>query len=135
MRILLRSIATLAALSVLATVAFCLRFGARGFSALQATGVFGILTIAGWLVTIIAGPIAAVQLFRLRNSGRLTAIVLYGTMLCYYTIGLVAFRAPDAPVGPVVWLCVGLASILGVLVSPPAKAICVATHVLRALRG
>jgi hypothetical protein len=50
MRTVLRLIAVLAGLSVVATILFIFRFGFRGVEALLATGTFGALTIVGWLV-------------------------------------------------------------------------------------
>jgi hypothetical protein len=123
MRTVLRLIAVLAGLSVAQTVIFIVRFGLKGVEALLATGVFGALTIAGWLVTFIAGPWAAIQLFRLRQTGRIAAAVVFGTMLIYYLVGL-AFRKPEAPAAPIVTLCVASMALVIVLLSPAAKRAC-----------
>ena len=125
MRTVLRLIAVLAGLSAAVTILFLVRFGLKGMEALLATGgAFGALTIAGWLVTLIAGPMAAIQLFRLRQSGRIAAAVLFGAMLIYYFLGLLAFRQPEAPVAPIVTLCVVSTGLLIVLLSPAAKRAC-----------
>jgi hypothetical protein len=122
--ILLRLVAVLAGVSVVATIIFILQFGRTGIEALLATGTFGIITIAGWLLTLIAGPVAAIQLFLLRSTGRVAAVVLFGSMLLYYIVGLFAFRQPRAPVIPIITLCVALAVLVLIVLSPLAKRIC-----------
>jgi hypothetical protein len=124
MRTVLRLIAVLAGLSVVVTILFLFLFGLTGIDALLATGAFGVLTIVGWLVTLIAGPMAAIQLFRLRQTGRIAAAVLFGSMLIYYFLGLLAFRQPEAPVAPIVTLCVVSMALAIVLLSPAAKRAC-----------
>ena len=124
MHILLRLAAVLAGVSVVATIIFILQFGRTGIEALLATGTFGIITIAGWLLTLIAGPVAAIQLFLLRPTGRVAAVVLFGSMLLYYIVGLFAFREPRAPVVPIITLCVALAVLVLIVLSPSAKRIC-----------
>lgn len=123
-RVLLRGVALLSALSVLLTAAFLVRFGSRGIAALHATGIFGMVTLLGWLITFIAGPIAAVQLFRLRQSGRIAAAVLFATMLVYYVVGLLAFRQPGAPRLHVVALSAFLCALLTIVLSPAARRAC-----------
>jgi hypothetical protein len=122
--ILLRLVAVLAGVSVVATIIFILQFGRTGIEALLATGTFGIITIAGWLLTLIAGPVAAIQLFLLRSTGRVAAVVLFGSMLLYYIVGLFAFRQPRAPVIPIITVCVALAVLVLIVLSPLAKRIC-----------
>jgi hypothetical protein len=95
MKFVLRSIAIVAALSVFVTVWFMLRFGLRGWAALLRSGGLGVATVAGWVMTVSAGPIAAVQLFRLRLSGRIAALMLFGTMLAYYCGGIFLLRTPS----------------------------------------
>jgi hypothetical protein len=124
MRILLRLIAALAVLSVIATAVFVFRFGAVGLRALLATGMFGLITIIGWIITFTVGPVAAIQLYRLRPSGRIAAAVLFGTMLVYYIVGLFTFREPEAPATPIVALCVFLSALVALVLSPAAKRVC-----------
>jgi ABC-type Mn2+/Zn2+ transport system permease subunit len=100
------------------------RFGFTGLEALLATGKFGVATIVGWLITLIAGPVAAIQLFRLRPTGRIATAVLFGSMLIYYVAGLFAFRQPQAPAAPIITLCVTLATLVVVVLSPAAKRLC-----------
>jgi hypothetical protein len=123
-RIILRVIALISALSVAGTSLFIARFGAGGISALLATGIFGLITLFGWLITFIAGPIAAVQLFRLKPSGRAAAAVLFAAMLAYYLTGLIAFRQPGMAVGPVVAIGLFSLCVLVIVLSPAAKRVC-----------
>lgn len=122
--IVLRLVATLAVLSVMTTAVFVFRIGAAGLEALLVTGTFGLITIIGWAVTLAVGPVAAIQLYRLRPSGRIAAAVLFGTMLVYYIVGLFAFRESEAPATPVVALCVLLSALVGLVLSPAAKRCC-----------
>jgi hypothetical protein len=79
MRVLIRIVAVLAAVCVLGTVWFVGAFAAAGgLRALLTSGVLGGLTIIGWAITLIAGPIAAVQLWRFRNSRRCCANIQLG---------------------------------------------------------
>jgi hypothetical protein len=133
MKFMLRLIGVFAGLSVVETLVFLSRFARVGMHALIATGMFGILTILGWIVTFVAGPIAFVQLLRVRNSGRVAAIVLFGYMLAYYVFGAFMFREPHAPIAPIVFLCVGLIVLLGVLVLPFARRTCVGVLALKKL--
>jgi hypothetical protein len=135
MRLALRLIGILAAFSVVATVLFIFRFGLVGLHAVIATGTFGVVTIAGWVLTFVAGPIAFVQLLRLRNSGRVAAIVLFGCMPIYYVVGMIAFRQPNAPLAPIIALSVMLSLLLVVLLLPIAKKICVAEAMANVLRN
>lgn len=124
MRILLRAIALLCALSVLSTAVFVAQLDSRRIAALYATGTFGVVTLLGWLITFIAGPIAAVQLFRLKQSGRIAGSILFGTMLMYYLAGLLAFRQPGVSRAPILALATFLGLLLAILWSPLAKQTC-----------
>ena len=133
MKLVLRSIGVLAAISVILTAIFIIRFGARGLHALAATGTFGVITVLGWLVTFVAGPIAAVQLIRVRNSGRRAALALFGSIFAYYVTGLFVYRQPDAPRTPIVWFCILLSVVIGVLLSSPARRTCIGVAALAEL--
>jgi hypothetical protein len=99
MRLLIRLVAILAALSVLGTVWFIAAFaGAGGLRALVSGGLLGVLTLVGWAIALVAGPVAAVQLWRFRQSGRHAGIILYGYGLAYYLIGLFGLRSPEASI-------------------------------------
>jgi hypothetical protein len=126
MKTLLRLIGVLAGSAVVATAFFISRFAGVGLKPLLASGALGAVTILGWLVTFIAGPIAFVQLLRVRNSGRIAAIVLFGYMLTYYLVGLFAFRQPEAPATPIIQLCMLLALLVAALLLPFARRTCIA---------
>jgi hypothetical protein len=97
MRLLIRVVAVLAAVSVLGTVWFVAAFAAAGgLRALLTSGLLGGLTIVGWVITLVVGPVAAIQLWRLRQSGRRAGIILFGYDFAYYAIGLLALRSPEA---------------------------------------
>jgi hypothetical protein len=97
MRILIRIVAILAALSVLGTVWFVTAFAAAGgLRGLLTSGLLGGLTIVGWVIALAVGPVATVQLWRFRQSGRRAGILLFGYGLAYYLVGLLALRSPEA---------------------------------------
>jgi len=99
MRVLIKGVAVLAAAAVLITVWFVAAFAARaGMGPLIRPGILGALTLMGWIVTLVCGPIAAVQLWRFRESGRRAGIILFGFGLAYYVVGLVALRGPGASI-------------------------------------
>jgi len=104
-RFALRIIAGLTAFAVVMTVPVVLRFTTNGgIAALLGTGVFGLLTVLGWLLTLLVGPFAAVQLWRLRASGRRATAFLAAYTTIYYASGLVFFRGPDTNVAVVVFM-------------------------------
>jgi hypothetical protein len=64
---LIRIVAVLAAVSVLSTLWFISAFAAAGgLRPLLTSGLLGGLTIVGWVITLVLGPVAAVQLWRFR---------------------------------------------------------------------
>jgi hypothetical protein len=78
MTILLRLIAVFAFISVALTVWLVVILAdGGGLRQLSGTGALGWMTVIGWLITFTAGPVAAVQLWRLRESGRRAAILLF----------------------------------------------------------
>jgi hypothetical protein len=102
MRLLNRLVAVVATISVAGTVWFVAAFAAAGgLLGLLTVRLLGSLTLVGWLITLVAGPIAAIQLWRLRESGRRAGLALFGYGAAYYLIGLVALRAPEASVWPI----------------------------------
>lgn len=125
MKVLLRGIAVLSGVSVLLTILFLASFVRVGLRPLLATGAFGVITVIGWGVTFIAGPVATINLFRLRNSGRIAAAVLFGYTLSYYLLGIAYFHEPSVALAPLGWLCAALAVVTAALLSPAAKRTCV----------
>ena len=125
MKVTLRIVAVLAACSVVFTVWFVARFAAAGgIRSLVASGLLGILTLIGWIVTLTAGPFAAVQLWRYREGGRRAAMILFGYGLAYYVIGLFILRQPRAQVGRIVAAGAIYAVPLVVLAIPAARKAC-----------
>lgn len=103
MRLLIRIVAALAGVSVLGTLWFIAALAAGGgLGTLLRSGLLGALTIAGWVVTLVVGPVAAVQLWRFREIGRRAGIMLFGFGVVYYVVGLLVLRARDAPIAPIV---------------------------------
>ena len=124
MKVTLRIVAVLAAFSVVFTVWFVARFAAAGgIRSLVASGLLGILTLVGWIVTLTAGPFAVVRLWRYREGGRRAAMILFGYGLAYYVIGLF-IRQPRAQVGRIVAAGAIYAIPLVVLAIPAARKAC-----------
>jgi hypothetical protein len=95
---LIRIVAVFAGVSVLFTLWFVVAFAGAGLlRPLLATGLLGGLTIVGWVITFVMGPITAVQLWRFRASGRRAGIILFGYGLAYYVVAMLdALRSPEA---------------------------------------
>lgn len=122
---MLRIVALVAAFTVVGTIWFILGSpDVRDAVLSVASGAFGALTTVGWLVSLVAGPIAAVQLWRLKESGRRAAIVVFGYGLAYYVVGLLVFRDPDAPLVPIVLAVISFAIPLAIVLSGRAKQAC-----------
>ena len=124
MRLLIRIVAVLAAVSVLGTLWFVAAFAAAGgLRALLTSGLLGGLTIVGWVLALVVGPVAAVQLWRLRDSGRRAGIILFGYGLAYYVVGLLALRAPEASAWQILGAAAMFALPLVVLLSPRTRSL------------
>ena len=124
MRLLIRIVAILAAVSVLGTVWFIAAFAASGgLRALLTSGLLGLLTIVGWVIALAAGPVAAVQLWRFRPAGRSAGIILFGYGLAYYLVGLLALRSPEASPRQILAAAAMFAFPLVVLVLPRTRAL------------
>jgi hypothetical protein len=124
-RIVLRIVAVVAAFTVLGTIWFVVRAPAVRDAILSVTsGAFGAFTLLGWVVSIVAGPIAAVQLWRLREIGRRAAIVVFGYGFAYYVVGLLIFRDPEAPLFPILLAVASFAIPLAIVLSKRARQVC-----------
>ena len=72
-------------IGVLANLATMLLIIALGkFAELLSLGIYGYLSIISWAITIPAGIYAAIQIWRLKSSGRLVGIFLSVYMILYY---------------------------------------------------
>ena len=122
MRWLVRIVAVLAAVSVLGTVWFVATFAAAGgLGPLLTSGLLGGLTMVGWAIALVAGPVAAVQLWRFRESGRRAGIILFGYGVAYYVVGLLAVRSPEAASWPIFATATMFAFPLAVLLAPRTR--------------
>ncbi len=123
--VLLRIVAVLAAVSVVFTLRFIVAFAsAGGLRSLVATGLLGVLTLLGWVLSVVLGPLVTIQLWRYKESGRLAAVVLFGYGLTYYVMGLLFLRAPGSHVFQIGIAMATYALPLFVVLSPSARRIC-----------
>jgi len=126
MRILFRIIAVVIALAVVVTALAIVQLAVIGsIVAVARSGALGALTIAGWLATLTLGPVAAVQLWRLRRMGLTLTTMLCAIAIAYLLIGLVFLRTAEAPVLPIVEGILANGLLLGLLLSPLARSACV----------
>lgn len=124
-RFVLRVISVLTALAVVMTAALALQFVTNDrIGALLSIGVFGLLTLTSWGLTILVGPFAAVQLWRLRPSGRRATVLLAAFGALYYLSGLLLFRGPGTNTTVVAIMLAIHATVLALLLSAPAKSQC-----------
>jgi hypothetical protein len=123
--LLLRAIAIYTALAVMQTAMALVPFAITGqLRGMAASGLFGVVTIGSWLLTLVVGPVAAINLFQLKPIGlRLTAALCAAAVL-YYLAAIFLLRVPEGqgtpPLGP---LIVNTASLILVL-SPTARRAC-----------
>ncbi|MCA1561025.1 MAG: hypothetical protein LC804_12420 [Acidobacteria bacterium] len=79
--------AAIAAVSVVFTISLVAIFAAsRGVRSMLETGPLGIMTLVGWALTLSVAPIAAIQLWRYKESGRLAGLVVFGFGVVYYVL-------------------------------------------------
>jgi len=125
MRFVLRVISALTALAVVMTTALALQFVTNDrIGALLSIGVFGLLTLTDWMLTILVGPFAAVQLWRLRPSGRRATVLLAAFGTLYYLSGLLLFRGPGTNTTVVVIMLAVHAAVLAFLLSSRVRSQC-----------
>src|SRR5579863_8799010 len=97
MRLVLRILAILMGWEIINTGLLIWRiWRLNNFSPLIMSGLFGIISILGWVLTFVVGPFATVQLWRFRASGRRTSLFLACYALLYYVAGWLFFREPGA---------------------------------------
>lgn len=129
MRIVLKLLSIALWLGIIGTLLIVLRFWRLGgIRPLMAIGAFGPMTVVGWVLTLAVGPFAAVQLWRLRESGRRAALLLGGFTLLYYFVPPLFFPQPSAP-SPKIWTAIGGNALLVLLLlSPSARRACESQH-------
>jgi hypothetical protein len=129
MRILLRLIAGFTFLSVIGTLLLVIRIWHwGGMLSLVHSGSFGILTIAGWVITLVVGPPAVVLLWRQNDAGRIAAIIVWASICLYYLFFVVLFRNPNALYGQMTFDIAGSAVLVVFLLSSRARQACQAQH-------
>jgi hypothetical protein len=127
MRIVLRIVALVTGLAVLQTVLLIAQIASSGgLMVLGRSGALGFATFGAWFVILVAGPVASVQLWRLRRNGLFTTTALCALALVYYLVGFLFLRAQDAPVGPIVVAILLNGAVVALLVSPAARRVCAA---------
>jgi hypothetical protein len=91
---------------------------------LMMSGGFGQLTAVGWALTLALGPFAAVQLWRMRESGRRASLALASFALLYYVVAWSFFRQPGAEASKALIPVVENALFSALLLSSPTRRIC-----------
>ena len=98
MRIILRIVAVAIWFAIISTLLLIWRFWRFGdLATLWASGIFGLITFLGWLLTLNVGPFAGIQLWRLRESGRKSSLFLAGCTLLYYLVTWLISRQHNVP--------------------------------------
>jgi hypothetical protein len=95
-----------------------------GIGELSRSGVLGVTTLFGWLLTLSVGPFAVVQLWRLRESGRKLSLCLSAFAFAYYAAGLLFYRGPGAEAGKIAVPILGNLLLSLLLVSAPVRRVC-----------
>ena|SRR5215472_343371 len=113
------------ALAVLRTVLMIFQFASTArLAALIGSGAFGVTTFAAWFLILVAGPVASVQLWRLRRIGLYVAASLCAVALLYYVFGFMANRGPELRLASLAVPIVGNAVGIALLLSPSARRVC-----------
>ena len=131
MRILIRIIAVLAAISAISSLWAAISFVGQGLLVplIQASWL-GSLTVLGWVIAVIIGPFAAVQLWRCRESGRLAGIVLFGAGVVLYLASWLT-SAPGESVGENLTRALVFSWPAVVLLMPKVRKVCQANEPAR----
>ena len=124
MRVVLRIVSAVAALSVIFTVRFIAAIGAGGLQSLLAAGPLGVATLLSWAVTLALGPFVAVQLWRYRENGRKAGVILFACGLAYYLLGVTVFRTAGSDLSRIGLAAVTYALPVLVLASSAARRRC-----------
>jgi len=116
-------------LAVLLTALSVVQFAFSGaLVALASSGAPGFATLAAWAVILAAGPVAAIQLWRLRTMGLVVTAMLCALTLVYYIVGLLFLRAGGAPTMPIIGAVVVNGVLFALLLSPAARRACADSH-------
>jgi hypothetical protein len=124
MRIFLKIVAIFTGLAVVVTALVFAGLLASGeLFVLAQSGVLGVATLVAWSIILVVGPVAAAQLWRLRQVGLFLTSLLGDLALAYYLVGLFV-RAPGAPVGPIVAAILVNGAFVALLMLPAARRVC-----------
>ena len=125
MRLLIKFVAVVAAVTVVGTLCLIVAFDQLPHSlySLVHTDTFGVLSDLGLGITLIVGTFAAVQLWRCREAGRRAGILLFGYSLVYWVAIFPAFRWAQASTGLIVGAAILFGVPLGVLLWPRARGV------------
>ena len=126
MIIVLRLLSVFIALNVALTIWAVVSLVRSEFLGTFLSSGLGKLTLAGWVIVGVVGPFAAVQLWRLRESGRRAAIVCTAVGVLYYIVGSAMYRTPQASAAGLAFGILSAGVPLMILVSPRAKRACAA---------
>jgi hypothetical protein len=125
MRIFLRFAAGYMFMTTLFTARLVAQFLKRGdLMLLLKSGPFGILTFAGWLITLVAGIPAAILLWRMRDLGRVTTAAVVGSIGLYYLLSVALFRTPQTAYAQILFNVVFSSVLVAILLSPAARRAC-----------
>jgi len=129
MRTVLRFLAALIWWPIAGTVLLIWRLWHLGsLRALAGNSLFGVATVLGWVFTLALGPVAAIQLWRLQESGRRISLFLSLFALIYYVVSWVYFRDPNTDFFKGGLAVSGNAVFCAILLSPQARRICQRSH-------
>ena len=122
MKITLRVIAVYFAIAFVGSLLEVVRFAfSVSPAALRNLGIIGVLTLVGWALGIFIGPFAAIQLWRLKNIGRIAGAVLFGYVAVYGVLDAAYYGQVPLPLlVKIVINAVGCA----ILLSPGARRVC-----------
>jgi hypothetical protein len=124
-RIFLRVIAIWISFTIVYSILLIWRMAfLGGIGELSRSGILGLATILGWLLTLSVGPFAVVQLWRLRESGRKSSLFLSAFAFAYYAAGLLFFRGPGAETANIAVPILGNLFLSLLLVSSPVRRVC-----------
>ena len=130
MKVLLRMLALLVAFAVVATALFVRRILMHhGPQIGLARHPLAIITFLRWAMILLIGPFAAIQLWRLKSSGRTATMILLATAMCYYLMGFLFFRAPSARPGMIVLSILCNATVFVFLCIRSVRKLCSVDHV------
>ena len=124
MKVLLKIIALLVGIAVILTLLQVMQFSRGGDIAILTRSAFGIITLISWLIILMCGPIAAVQLWRLRRVGLYLSAMLSGLAFVYYVGGLVMSRGHGVLLKPLLIAVIANGVVVAILLSPKALLTC-----------